>query len=317
MDVLEKLRQIKRAKLFYYAKHWAAIHLVSSSQLDRYRKSCYALLRDDRYADYVWGRVDYYNQMHEPCILSHDFQVRDMLRDKNIGSAYRLDSSYYLRYFDKTFYISQLMGDECLGEHDQPTLLKARSIKPNNANEVLMKLDKRRHFRFVNDRTLFANKKNSLVWRGQCWQKHREKFLQKCYHLPCCNVGQVNHIKGDYFAPYMSIKEQLDYKFILCIEGNDVASNLKWVMSSNSLCFMTKPKNETWYMEGRLQPGVHYVELREDYSDLEEKVAYYSDHIDEAQAIIERSHDYVRQFTHKTTEDLVSLLVLEKYFQAG
>ena len=50
----------------------------------------------------------------------------------------------------------------------------------------------------------------------------------------------------------MTINEQLHYKFILCSEGNDVASNLKWVMSSNSIAVMPKPKFETWFMEGIL-----------------------------------------------------------------
>ena len=73
--------------------------------------------------------------------------------------------------------------------------------------------------------------------------------------------------------------EQLQNKFILCIEGNDVASNLKWAMSSNSLVFMTKkPKFETWFMEGTLIPGHHYVEIKDDYSDMIEKMDYYLSH---------------------------------------
>ena len=39
----------------------------------------------------------------------------------------------------------------------------------------------------------------------------------------------------------MPISEQLCYKFIFCIEGADTATNIKWVMSSNSLCVMPKP----------------------------------------------------------------------------
>ena len=39
----------------------------------------------------------------------------------------------------------------------------------------------------------------------------------------------------------VSIDYHLKHKFILCIEGNDVASNLKWVMSSNSVAVMPKP----------------------------------------------------------------------------
>ena len=50
----------------------------------------------------------------------------------------------------------------------------------------------------------------------------------------------------------MPISKQLCYKFIFCIEGADTATNIKWVMSSNSLCVMPKPKYETWFMEGKI-----------------------------------------------------------------
>lgn len=65
-----------------------------------------------------------------------------------------------------------------------------------------------------------------------------------------------------------TIREHLDYKFIIALEGNDVASNLKWVMSSNSLAVMTRPTCETWFMEGQLIPDYHYVEVKEDFLTL-------------------------------------------------
>jgi hypothetical protein len=100
----------------------------------------------------------------------------------------------------------------------------------------------------------------------------------------------------------------------MCLEGNDVASNLKWVMSSNSLAVMPKPKYETWYMEGRLIPNYHYIEIKEDYSDLIDKINYYSTHQEEAQAIIQHANEYTLQFKNKKREDLISYLVLKKYF---
>ena len=113
----------------------------------------------------------------------------------------------------------------------------------------------------------------------------------------------------------MSINEQLSYKFILCIEGNDVASNLKWVMSSSSIAFMVQPKYETWFMEGQLIPNYHYVLLKDDYSDLEEKIKYYSQNTKEALNIINNANDYVSQFKNEKREKLISLLVLKKYFE--
>jgi len=42
---------------------------------------------------------------------------------------------------------------------------------------------------------------------------------------------------------------------------------------------------------------------------------YYIEHTDEALKIIENAHDYVDQFRNKKREDLISLLVLKKYFE--
>jgi hypothetical protein len=94
-----------------------------------------------------------------------------------------------------------------------------------------------------------------------------------------------------------------------------VASNLKWAMSSNSLVFMTKPKYETWFMEGTLLPNYHYVLLEDDYSDLEEKINFYSKNSAEALKIIENAHDYIKQFKNTKREKIISLLVIKKYFE--
>ena len=85
-------------------------------------------------------------------------------------------------------------------------------------------------------------------------------------------------------------------------------------MSSNSLAVMPKPKFETWYMEGNLKPGVHYVEIKDDYSDLHEKMQYYIDHPDKAERIIENAHNWVRQFRNKKIERLTQIAVLGEYF---
>jgi len=113
----------------------------------------------------------------------------------------------------------------------------------------------------------------------------------------------------------MTIKQHLDYKFILCLEGNDVASNLKWVMSSNSVAVMTRPTCETWFMEGRLIANYHYIAIKDDFSDLEEKLNYYINHPEEAKAISRHANEYVKQFRNNKREDLISLLVLKKYFE--
>ena len=97
----------------------------------------------------------------------------------------------------------------------------------------------------------------------------------------------------------MTIDEQLDYKFILSLEGNDVATNLKWIMSSSSLAVMPRPKYETWFMEGTLVPNYHYILIKDDYSDLEERLKYYIVNTAEALEIVRNANEYVNQFRNK------------------
>ena len=68
-------------------------------------------------------------------------------------------------------------------------------------------------------------------------------------------------------------------------------------------------------MEGTLRPNYHYIEVKDDFSDLEERLTYYIEHPEEAEAIIQHAHEYVAQFQDQERERLISLLVLQKYFE--
>ena len=86
-------------------------------------------------------------------------------------------------------------------------------------------------------------------------------------------------------------------------------------MSSNSVAVMPKPTIETWFMEGTLEGGKHYIEIKDDYSDLETQLEYYIANPDKCLEIIKNAQQHTQQFWNKDIEDLCSLLVLEKYFK--
>lgn len=263
---------------------------------------------------HIHHRVDYYNRLCEHFSIIDGVRVgqfRDIKR-----STYYFDTRRYLNYYPSHYQFNYLFGD-VINTPETPAILKSRPIANDNQNSVLMKLNKIRHFRFINDRRLYSKKKDCIVWRGAVHLEHRRFAVEAFYDHPQCDIGQTNKkAKGvPWQKPFLSVGEQLQNKFILCIEGNDVASNLKWAMSSNSLVFMTKPKFETWFMEGTLIPGHHYVQIKDDYSDMIEKMDYYLSHPGEAEAIIHNANGHVAQFLDTRRESLISLLVLEKYFR--
>ncbi len=263
-------------------------------------------------------RVSYYNKLQS----QYEFDRRHLSLIKYTikikPKAYFFDVYRLIRYFSNRYKIWPLFGD-IIGIPEAPAIVKSRPISDNNMNSVLLKLNSIRHFLFIKDPFDFYAKKDKLVWRGniQSNQTNRILFLNKYIDAHFCNLGQVNKPEtgGAFLRPKLSILEQLEYKFVLCLEGNDVATNLKWVMSSNSLAVMPKPRYETWFMEGKLIPDYHYVCIKDDFSDLEEKLNYYLDHEEEALGIIKNAHLYIEKFKDYKQEKLISLLVLEKYFR--
>jgi hypothetical protein len=81
----------------------------------------------------------------------------------------------------------------------------------------------------------------------------------------------------------------LKYKGLVMIEGNDVASGLKWALLSQSVVLMPVPKHTSWAMEELLEPWVHYVPLDDDASNVEELMQWVIEHDAEAQKIAERA----------------------------
>lgn len=273
---------------------------------------------DDTTRAEILRRVDYCNKLTAPFRLNDSAPSGEEFTPNGKSAAYYIDYSRYLSWFSKKWRASYLLGD-ITHVPNEPTLLKSRPVCTDgkNANSVLLKLNQIRHYYFVKDHMHFDEKLPMLVWRGKTNQPERTEFLQRFYASPLCDVGDTyKKNQGTLYAkPFMSIPEQLRYKYVLSIEGFDVATNTKWIMASNSLCFMRKPRFETWFMEGALIPGVHYVQLKDDYSDLEEKIAFYNDHPALAKQIVANANSYVEQFRNHQQELIIALLVMQKYFR--
>ena len=273
-------------------------------------------------------RLDYYYKNDHKFSLDNDFAQNysfdywRLAKIRNIGfshGVYSLDLFKYSRFFNPENKIAYLFGD-IKSSPEIPSVTKTRPLNDRNSNSVLMKFDAVRHFLKLDDPFSFQEKENTLIWRGAVCQPHRISFMENYFNKSeLINVGDTNKTKNpinkNWLAPYSTISNQLKHKFILSIEGNDVATNTKWIMNSNSLLFMTKPKIESWLMEGKLIPGFHYVQVKDDYSNLEELIEYFIKHNDEAEEIIKNANNYMKQFDNQDVEDWLQVKILEKYFK--
>lgn len=308
------MKLIKQNKFWYYIKGFS--HLLFpkrknfSSKIDELKKE----LTPIQYQKNC-ERIDYYCKIENAkSQLSNLISIKD-LKNVKTPKSYYFDLYEYARFFDENQKIDFVFGD-VIHVPPVPSIVKSRPISDDNQNSVLINMDKARHFVWIQNDIDFLKKENRMIGRCSIYQKHRFDFFNQYFHNPICDLGQVNKNGGkkEWIKPKLSLKEHLKYKFILSLQGNDVATNLKWIMSSNSIAIMPRPTIETWFMEGKLQGGVHYIEIKEDYSDLEEKLAFYIDNPQKCLEIIKNAHQHCEQFFNPKVEDLCSLMVLEKYF---
>ncbi|MDH4412110.1 MAG: glycosyl transferase family 90 [Rhizobium sp.] len=231
-------------------------------------------------------------------------------------SRYYLDLDEYLRYFPPHLSINYLFGD-VTWVPNTPSFVKSRPVDVPNGNSVLLNLDKLRHFKLCTDPTPWADKKPMAVWRGALNNPLRLELLQRHQHSKFADVGHTGEVReGLRPKGFLDPKEQMGYRYILSIEGFDVATNLKWIMSSGSVCLMPRGRYETWFMEAALVPDKHFVEVRPDFSDLEDKIAKLEDDPQWARDVVANANAYVASFCDRKTERKISLLVLQKYFEA-
>ncbi|MBP3741197.1 MAG: lipopolysaccharide biosynthesis protein [Bacteroidales bacterium] len=315
-----KLHSGKNSKAAYYMQ--AALRdmlpdRLYAMRLNRELERCAAMY--DR--DYIADRVDYYCKLSRPVTLGSDSEPIGALQRKGNPSTYYYDSREALQWFNPELRWHYLFGD-IRDIPAEPTVVKSRALGTDNSNSVLLKLDRCRHFVYINDHLQPEEKEDRAIFRGHIGTRENRALFCRMYAdnprvdaadtLPGATEG---HKHTSQMKPMMSFYEHLRFRYIMALEGNDVASNLKWIMSSRSAAVMPKPTCETWFMEGRLVGGVHYVEIRPDFSDLEEKMDHYSNHLDELRTIVDNANQYVAQFRDTRRERYIALLVMQKYFK--
>ena len=307
----------KNSKFTYFLRGYTSL-LVHACY---WRAQCDKLLaqieqRDD--STYIHQRIDYYCRLDSPQLLPDSYPTIGEQQIPKKQKVYFFDSREITRYFAPTQHWALLPGDITYVP-EVPSIVKSRPLAKDVRNSTLLKMDKVRHFIFVNDQLSWKSKRPTAIFRGKIVGKQsRIDFMRNYFGSKICDCGDVsrsNTVPKEWQTEKMTLREHLNYRYIMALEGNDVASNLKWVMSSNSIAIMPKPSCETWFMEGTLIPNYHYIEIKQDFSDLEERINYYNEHPEEAHQIIKHAHEYVDQFRDAKRELLISLGVMNKYLK--
>ena len=227
-------------------------------------------------------------------------------------------------------YFSLLWGDNTKKCDDLPFLCKVRLIE-QPGTRVLMRFNYNRHWGFVDtvrkirNYDNFKNKKSIIHWRGSTtgWEKEPQRHIavSKYYNNNVCDIAYQYVCQGfklenpDYCKRKKTTpQEMLKNKYVLSIDGNDKASDINWKLASDSLVFMSQPKYESWLMETKLEPWVHYVPVEKDYSDLIEKYHWAEKNQDKCVQIIKNANLFMdSNFGDMKKEKEIEHLVLKYY----
>lgn len=110
-------------------------------------------------------------------------------------------------------------------------------------------------------------------------------------------------------------KEMCQYKYILNLDGHDSSSGLTDFLRSNSLMISPIPK---WHIvvNFKLEPWVHYVPLKDDTSDLEEKLKWCNSNQEKCEEIVKNASEYISQFNEKSEQE-IEKRIFEKLYENG
>ncbi len=182
-------------------------------------------------------------------------------------------------------------------------------------------------------------KKPILSWTGQIsdfklnnwsniknWTDHSKRgklFEISKNHPDIMRVGITSYgeverrnisINNFHTSPYRSTINQMSYKYQIVLDGYECTNpGYAWRLLSNCVCLKLESPNYQWFYKG-LQSGMHYLPIKEDFSDLVETLYYLKSHDEYAKKIVKQGREWAKKnLLHENLLHYYCSQVLLKY----
>lgn len=257
-------------------------------------------------------------------LLIYSYKCMDSYKHRP-QSSYRKDMDFFIevnKAYNEKFVVS--FGD---GQIKRKTTgfvkTKRLGVPDASLGSILLKFNSGRHWKHtdIEEKDIpWKEKRGGLIWRGApTGNRHglRKKLVSTYfdkYNIGYSGSGSSD-VRNKYILGHVSVSEQLLNKYVLSIEGNDVATNLKWILASNSIPIMPKPTRESWLLESQLIPYVHYVPINDDLDDLDEVYKWCINNDDHCKQIAENGKRYMEMFFDEENEKEIYRMIYERYKQ--
>jgi hypothetical protein len=271
------------------------------------------------------------------------YTLDDLINIKNKNNFYSVYEKPFINLLIKTNNTKKTFGFtscDIITKDQQNMVTLCKNRCENNNDSVLLRcLNFERHWYLYYNKPKdipFENKINKIFWRGtttgssehhlaEKWNPrtvNRFNLIEKWFnknnkidigfsfiHREWLKEKYNKYVKGKCSPEYF-----LKYKYIISVEGNDKDSGINWKLNSNSLVLMPKPRVTSWLMETTLIPDFHYILLKDDFNDLEEKFNWCNNNENKCKEIIKNANNFMKQFSDNKMEEKLEEAVINKYF---
>jgi len=107
-------------------------------------------------------------------------------------------------------------------------------------------------------------------------------------------MGPIDMNDDTLFSDRCALGDHMQFKYTLIIDGALIASSHQWMFASGCVPLMVSHPNNDYWFKRYLKPGVHYVSVKYDLSDLDEKLEWLVNHDSAAREIAENSMTFAR-----------------------
>lgn len=181
----------------------------------------------------------------------------------------------------------------------------------------------------------YDKKIDKAIWRGSTtggaysinnYEFHpRYKLVKLAAQFPDLIDAKFNNLvfidnevkdkfhKLNYVSKSLSIADHLKYKYQILVDGNTTSwSRAYWQLFSNSIIFKHNSDNIQWYYDC-LVPYVHYIPVKNDFSDLIEKINWAKKNDDQVKKIIKNANYFANNNLKKEDLFYYMYITLSKY----
>ncbi|KAJ3354925.1 F-actin-capping protein subunit alpha [Entophlyctis luteolus] len=192
------------------------------------------------------------------------------------------------------------------------------------------------------DSVAWTQKRPVLFWRGSttggllaehtAWKTfHRTRLLD--WHAEHATEGTESTVEFDIgihavtnapelefierfvkiypYKPFVPFGQIVKFKYLLVVDGNTWPGRLQWFLATNSVVLLAGIFKD--YFMWRLEPWVHYIPVKLDFSDLEERLVWLKQNDEAAKQIAQNAQRLVKPINRLSAMQCYTALAFLEY----